>query len=71
MPTVKLTQTEQVKRALERGQAITPIDALSRFGCFRLGARIWDLKRAGLDIETEFVTTRHGARVARYRLRAA
>jgi hypothetical protein len=52
--------------------AITPIDALIEIGCFRLGARIYDLKQDGHRIETRLVEvrTRTGgtARVAEYYL---
>lgn len=53
-------------------EGITPIDALAMFGCFRLAARIKDIKdgpflRADESIETEM--ERHdGGRHARYRL---
>ena len=40
-----------ILEALQRGETLTPIDALKRFGCFRLGARIWDLKDKGYQIE--------------------
>lgn len=45
------TQTAAIKAALLNGEVITPIDALNRFGCMRLGARIWDLRNEGLPIE--------------------
>lgn len=48
------TQTAAIKAALLNGEIITPIDALNRFGCMRLGARIWDLRNEGLPIETAF-----------------
>lgn len=35
------SQSVQIKAALLRGETLTPLDALRRFGCFRLGARIW------------------------------
>lgn len=47
---------------------ITAIEALNDVGCFRLGARIWDLKAEGYEIESELVTTMTGKRIARYRL---
>ncbi|MBK9404834.1 MAG: hypothetical protein IPN57_09910 [Ignavibacteria bacterium] len=34
---------------------ITPLQALSMFGCLRLGARIYDLKQQGHNIETKIV----------------
>ncbi len=49
-------------------EGITALEALHDVGSFRLGARIYELKRAGYAIETDTVTTPHGARIARYRL---
>ena len=54
MDTTK-SQTQAIKAHLESGKSITPIDALNEYGCFRLGARIFDLKDEGLDIITEMV----------------
>ncbi|MGJ7024981.1 helix-turn-helix domain-containing protein [Petrimonas sulfuriphila] len=61
------SQTIQIKEHLLSGKSITPIEALNRYGCFRLGARIFDLKRDGLNIKTEMVE-RGGKRFAEYRL---
>ncbi len=63
-----MTQTQQIKAALQSGAAITPIDALNQYGCFRLAARIDELRREGLDIET-VTQTRNGKRYAAYVLR--
>lgn len=63
-----MTQTQQIKAALQSGAAITPIDALNQYGCFRLAARIDELRREGLDIET-ITQTRNGKRYAAYVLR--
>ena len=63
------SQSEQIAGWLQRGYGITPMDALENFGCFRLGARIYDLRKAGMDIVTEIVTTTRGKHVARYRRR--
>ena len=35
---------------LQNGLSINPIQALKMFGCFRLGARIWELKRHNPDL---------------------
>lgn len=51
--------------------SITPIHALKLYGCFRLGARIWDLRQQGHVIWRDMirVRTRGGiARVACYHL---
>ena len=58
-----MTQNELIKQALERGETLTPLDALDRFGCFRLGARIYDLKKEGMAIQS----TRHKDGYAMYR----
>ena len=61
------SQTTQILNALKKGAKITPIDALNQFGCFRLGARIHDLKAAGHNIITESVL-KDGKRFASYSL---
>ncbi|MDE2098546.1 MAG: hypothetical protein KGL39_14930 [Patescibacteria group bacterium] len=38
------SQCAAILSALRRGDTITGMDALNRFGTFRLGARIFDLK---------------------------
>jgi len=50
-----MTQTQEILNYLQEGNAITPIEALERFGCFRLGARVWDIKKMGYEIETKLV----------------
>lgn len=62
------TQTAQILAHLKTGRSITPIDALNRYGCFRLGARIYDLKQDGHNIYREMVETDSGKRVASYTL---
>jgi hypothetical protein len=62
-----MTQTEMIRAHLESGREITPIDALEHYGCFRLAARINDLRRAGLPIET-ITEQRNGKAWAKYRL---
>ncbi len=34
---------------------ITPMEAMAQYGIMRLGARIWDLKNQGYNIETTMV----------------
>jgi hypothetical protein len=50
------TQNEQIKAYLNKGKSITPMDALNKFGCFRLSARIKNLRDEGLKIATNYVT---------------
>lgn len=44
---------------------ITPLEALIMYGCFRLGARIYELRKEGKKIKTEMIDI-NGKRVARY-----
>lgn len=46
------SQTNAIKKHLEDGKTITPIEALNLYGCFRLSAIIFKLRESGLDIET-------------------
>jgi hypothetical protein len=50
------TQLLKIRKHLESGLSITPIEALNNYNCFRLGARIYDLKRIGMNIETRMIT---------------
>lgn len=62
------SQSDQILAHLQRGRALTQLDALNLFGCFRLGARIWDLRRRGHRIESRTIETPSGKRVSEYRL---
>lgn len=67
-----MTQTELILADLKRGRKISPIDALEDYGCFRLGARIWELKRDGHPIKTELVSDpKSGKHYARYSMTVA
>ena len=46
----KPTQAEAILADLQAGRAITPLDALKEHGCFRLAARINDLRNQGYNI---------------------
>ncbi len=59
-------QTKSILKALQDGDKLTPLDALHRFDCFRLGARIYDLKKAGHPIQSKIVAIEGGKRVAEY-----
>ena len=60
-----MTQTDQILAHLKSGKSITPLEALDLYGCFRLGARVFGLKKLGYDIRTETVES-NGKRFARY-----
>lgn len=63
-----MNQRDQILEHLKSGKTITPLEALNQYGCLRLGARIWDLRRAGFSIGSEMIETVSGKRVARYRM---
>lgn len=60
------SQCTQILHDLIAGKRITPIDALEKYGCFRLSARIKDLRKDGWVIKTEIVRTRSRKRMAQY-----
>ena len=49
------SQTKQIRKHLEDGKTITAIEALNDYNCFRLSARIHDLRQQGMNIQTENV----------------
>ncbi|HAQ21135.1 MAG TPA: hypothetical protein DCR40_18160 [Prolixibacteraceae bacterium] len=61
------SQNEQIRKHLEAGKKITPLEALEQFNCLRLGARIHNLKGMGMAICSELVE-RNGKRFAEYSL---
>jgi len=46
------SQANAIRAALKSRRKLTPMDALKDFGCFRLGARIYDLRRQGMKIKS-------------------
>jgi hypothetical protein len=50
-----------------RREPITPLVALKEYGCFRLAARIFDLRSRGVPIVTDNIT-RLGKTFAQYRI---
>ena len=63
----EITQNQQILDYLKSGKTITPLTALKKFGCFRLSARILNLRQQGHAIITENVT-RKGKTFAEYSL---
>ena len=62
-----MTQNEQIAKALKAGKKLTALQALNRYGCFRLASRVDELKRQGMDIKTEMIT-QNSKRIAQYSL---
>jgi hypothetical protein len=61
------SQNALIKGWLLNGRSITPMEALNMFGCFRLSARIANLRDEGLAVVTDMVTI-NDKRIARYYL---
>jgi len=63
------SQKENILEYLKQGHSITPIEALNKFGCFRLAAVVFDLKvEANLIITTMIDDKKTGKRYAQYTL---
>jgi hypothetical protein len=64
METTK-SQNEEILKWLQSGKSLTPLEALEKFGSFRLGARVYELKKEGHNIRTDIVESK-GKRFASY-----
>lgn len=62
-----MTQAQRIERHILSGKPLNPLQALNRYGCFRLGARIYDLRQKGLKIDAKIDKKKH---YATYRLAA-
>jgi len=60
------SQRAQVLDYLVKRNSITQVQALVEFGCFRLAARIEELRRAGHSIKSSRRTAENGARYVKY-----
>lgn len=69
-----MTHADSILRHIQHYGSISPQEALKYYGCMRLGARIYDLKRRGYPIisEREDGVNRRGEKChwARYRMGA-
>lgn len=63
-----VSQTRTILAYMKAGNGITPMDALNLCGCFRLSARIAEIKKLGYAVKTESVKVEGGKYVARYSL---
>lgn len=51
------TQNIQILNYLKKGKPLTPLEALEKFGCWRLSARIYELRKNYI-IETINITNK-------------
>jgi len=67
-------QCADLRNWLEAGYTITQDEGKDRFGIGRVSARIGELKKEGMDIDSEMITVHNrdgeACRVARYSLAA-
>lgn len=61
-----MSQNKQIADYLNKGKKLTPIDALNKFGCFRLAARISDLRNEGMNIVTNTIKLKNKKQIAQY-----
>lgn len=54
------SQESKILEYLQKGYSLTPLEALEYFGCFRLGARCFDLRKAGHDVRSELTKSPDG-----------
>ena len=63
------SQTDQILNYLQAGNVLTPLEAMRKFNCLRLGARIYDLRQKGYVINSLMIKDDiSGKRYARYSL---
>ena len=64
-----MSQSQKILKHLSSGKSLSPLQALGLFGCYRLAGRIYDLKRAGHQIETIIKSDDQGRTYASYVLK--
>jgi hypothetical protein len=62
-----MSQCNDILRALKRGEKLTPLDALRRFGTIALHSRAAELRARGYKVRCRLVQ-RGGKRVGEYSL---
>lgn len=58
MDTQRTTKTEQIKTHLVNFGSISSMEAINNYSATRLSAIIFSLKKRGMDIKTELLTTK-------------
>ena len=64
-----MSQTKQIANYLNKGKKLTTLDALNKFGCFRLAARIADLRNNGMSIITKTIKLENKKQIAQYSIK--
>lgn len=55
---------------MQSGKRITAMDGVRLFRSTRTGARVYDLRQKGYDVQSRFIKTSSGKRVSEYWLEA-
>ena len=65
-----MSQNETILEYLQKGHTLTQAEAIALFGCYRLGARIYEIRELGFDIRKNMVEAKNrfgdNVRFARY-----
>ena len=64
-----MSQNKQIAEYLNKGKKLTTLDALNKFGCFRLASRINDLRNDGMNITTKIIKLDNKKQVAQYSIK--
>ena len=64
-----MSQNKHIADYLNKGKKLTTIDALNKFGCFRLASRINDLRNDGMNITTKIIKLDNKKQVAQYSIK--
>ena len=64
-----MSQNKQIADYLNKGKNLTTLDALSKFGCFRLASRINDLRNEGMHIVTKTIKLENKKQIAQYSIK--
>jgi len=64
-----MSQTKEILDWLNSGRPLTAMEALDNFNCFRLAARIADIRATGVEVTTKtIIVGRKKKKVAQYSL---
>ena len=64
-----MSQNKQIADYLSKGKKLTTLDALNKFGCFRLASRINDLRNDGMKISTKIIKLENKKQIAQYSIK--
>ena len=62
-----MTQLDTLRAAFDRGEALTVLTAIHKYGVYALSQRCGELYRAGYPLHTDSIKLPSGKWVARYR----